>query len=651
MTMGRIPESPAVRRAASDVQIARRSPATRGAIDAPPLVSDVLGRSGQALDPSIRSVMEAAFGQDFSGVRVHTDRAAAQSARAIGASAYTLGDDIVFGAGQYAPGTDPGDRLVAHELTHVIQHGGQPRPAPSSLHVGDAGDPAEHAAEATAAAITSTASATRAGPRPAIAATTVPCVRRQTAPERPAPDQPRPGSAAWMAAQHVPLARSVEQTHWASPAERAQFIREYLDYASSRPELHREYEEGVAAYGAPAAAGPSGAGPSGTGAQGTGPPGLGGLAAAIREPRYAERRPARTVRTITFLHFGSFSEGLVTAELPGGTVQTGPDPSAGYNFDTYLVNGRTGQKIAAQSLGGTRYRVFMGSPECPGCHFGHGLEVDLLGDNPTWIMLPTIAEAATAMAQPGVSAAERQGTATARAGGTGPGPRPPADGAPVRPPQQPSGPAPGPGPAPPGPGSPPRGPAPPPSPPRRYAGFTAEGPMVSVPATRSGAPARVLEIGAGPADTNLGLPPRPGSATAPDPHLVEVRRTDINARPGVDHLDANQRLPQEFVGRYDTVIINNPRGYVPDIENIGQAVRPGGRIIVQGKGETYPGQRGINPDFQRLMQRPVPPGFRIVDGAPEQLTRPESALGHGFHRTTGGPVNPPNFRIIYERIQ
>jgi hypothetical protein len=196
-----------------------------------------------------------------------------------------------------------------------------------------------------------------------------------------------------------------------------------------------------------------------------------------------------------------------------------------------------------------------------------------------------------------------------------------------------------------GPGSP--GGSPPPA--GGHEGFTAEGPMVRIPVTKGGEPARVLEIGAGPTDTSLGLPPRPGSATAPDPALIDLRRTDIKTRPGVDYLNATKDLSLEHVGQYDTVIINNPRGYVPDIEKVGKALRPHGRIIVQGKGELFPGQRGINPNFNELLKRPAPPGFRIVEA--EQLPSPRSVLGSGFRRTTGGPVNPPNFRIIYERIQ
>ena len=67
--------------------------------------------------------MEPRFGRDFGGVRVHTDARAAASARDVGAFAYTLGNNIVFGAGQFAPGTQEGRQLLAHELAHTVQQG------------------------------------------------------------------------------------------------------------------------------------------------------------------------------------------------------------------------------------------------------------------------------------------------------------------------------------------------------------------------------------------------------------------------------------------------------------------------------------------------------------------------------------------------
>jgi len=97
--------------------------------------------------------MEPRFGQDFSRVRVHTDAKAAESARAVDALAYTVGRDVVFGEGLYAPGKASGRRLLAHELTHTIQQSqdqsaaGQ---AHGSLQVSNPGDGFERDAEVQA---------------------------------------------------------------------------------------------------------------------------------------------------------------------------------------------------------------------------------------------------------------------------------------------------------------------------------------------------------------------------------------------------------------------------------------------------------------------------------------------------------------------
>jgi hypothetical protein len=90
----------------------------------PSVVHEVLHEPGMPLDTATRSTMEPLFGHDFSHVRVHTDAKAAESARAVHALAYTVGHDVVFGAGQFAPRTDPGERLLAHELAHVVQVSG-----------------------------------------------------------------------------------------------------------------------------------------------------------------------------------------------------------------------------------------------------------------------------------------------------------------------------------------------------------------------------------------------------------------------------------------------------------------------------------------------------------------------------------------------
>lgn len=88
---------------------------------APPIVRQALSSPGQPLDRTTRGYMERRFGHDFSAVRVHTGDIAAVSARAVNARAFTVGRDIVFDAAAYDPQTVGGKRLLAHELTHVVQ--------------------------------------------------------------------------------------------------------------------------------------------------------------------------------------------------------------------------------------------------------------------------------------------------------------------------------------------------------------------------------------------------------------------------------------------------------------------------------------------------------------------------------------------------
>jgi Domain of unknown function (DUF4157) len=94
---------------------------TSAVSEVPAIVHEVLRSSGKPLDAATRAFMEPRFGHDFSSVRVHTDEKAAESAQAVNALAYTVGRDIVFGTGQYVPRTNEGQRLLAHELTHVMQ--------------------------------------------------------------------------------------------------------------------------------------------------------------------------------------------------------------------------------------------------------------------------------------------------------------------------------------------------------------------------------------------------------------------------------------------------------------------------------------------------------------------------------------------------
>lgn len=117
----------------------------------PPIVHEVLRSPGQSLDVGTRAFMEPRFGHDFSHVRVHTDAKGGESARAVNALAYTVGRDVVFGEGRYAPGTGEGKRLMAHELTHVVQQ--ETEVLHKKIEVGSPGDIYEQEADQVSDAI------------------------------------------------------------------------------------------------------------------------------------------------------------------------------------------------------------------------------------------------------------------------------------------------------------------------------------------------------------------------------------------------------------------------------------------------------------------------------------------------------------------
>jgi hypothetical protein len=115
---------------------------------APPIVHEALRSPGEPLDAGTRGVMEARFGHDFSRVRIHAGARAAESAEAVNSLAYTVGQQVVFGASQYAPQTARGSALLAHELTHTMQ---QPSAAASgTVRIEPAGSSFERAADARA---------------------------------------------------------------------------------------------------------------------------------------------------------------------------------------------------------------------------------------------------------------------------------------------------------------------------------------------------------------------------------------------------------------------------------------------------------------------------------------------------------------------
>lgn len=139
----------------------QRSPAP-----APAPVSDVLRGAGKPLEDAVRGDLERRYGHDFSQVRVHADGAAGESARAVGAAAYTAGRHIVFGPGRYQPHHPAGRVLLAHELAHVVQQGPAGGPA-GRMAVGPVDHPAERQAGAAAAAVMNQGHPGRLSPVPA----------------------------------------------------------------------------------------------------------------------------------------------------------------------------------------------------------------------------------------------------------------------------------------------------------------------------------------------------------------------------------------------------------------------------------------------------------------------------------------------------
>ncbi|MFN0140304.1 MAG: DUF4157 domain-containing protein [Pyrinomonadaceae bacterium] len=120
------PDSPPIRSMPIDVEgdtLARKASATGNGYDVGRTdgIEQVLSSSGQTLDSETRDFFEPRLGFDLGGVRIHTGDAAAESARSVNARAYTLGRDIVFGSGEFAPHSASGRHLLAHELAHVAQ--------------------------------------------------------------------------------------------------------------------------------------------------------------------------------------------------------------------------------------------------------------------------------------------------------------------------------------------------------------------------------------------------------------------------------------------------------------------------------------------------------------------------------------------------
>jgi len=149
-------------------------------------VERLVAGGGRPLDPATQENMETAFGENFQDVRVHTGGEATASAQRLGAHAYTVGDDVVF-SDNYNPGTADGQRVLAHELAHVVQQRSGPvegTDTGAGVKVSDPDDRFERAAEETAERVTA-GEAVNAGPT---TGGDGPAVQREQAPDEESED-------------------------------------------------------------------------------------------------------------------------------------------------------------------------------------------------------------------------------------------------------------------------------------------------------------------------------------------------------------------------------------------------------------------------------------------------------------------------------
>ena len=368
-----------LRRAAARVAAPSPRPA------APAALRHRLG-AGEHLPADIRAYFEPRFGADLGAVRLHRDRAGAEAAAAVGADAFALGPHIAFAEGSFAPQGAAGRLLLGHELAHVVQQrrGGG----------GDAGDAAaEHDARRAATA------AAQGGAAVVLAARGHGFACQEASEEE--RRRRNVGLAnrlytSFLGSSLMPeaLKQGVEGTNeWIKQEARRHGFSDEAQQAVLADVVQAVGPETVQAATAVVEPPPALAPPPQPVAEPKTPPPKGSHRS--RAFPVAKRTTAglpRVVRTISVKHFGLFgSGGYVIGQAAEPTIQYEPDPTAGMNFDTYIVvlddNART---IPAISLGGTRYRVFMGSAECTGCHLGHGLEVDIGGENPIIATLPPL---------------------------------------------------------------------------------------------------------------------------------------------------------------------------------------------------------------------------------------------------------------------
>ena len=174
-------------------KIQRRAVGRAPVSGVPSIVHEVLAAPGRPLDAHTRGFFEPRFGHDFSGVRIHDDARAAESARAVDAHAYTVGQDIAFASSRYDPHSQAGQRLLAHELGHTIQQRGIPQRSSDVTVPGNVEDQRfEREADAMAAQALSRSGAGRHEPLSATPPASGPVLVREAASPFPNPATPQP---------------------------------------------------------------------------------------------------------------------------------------------------------------------------------------------------------------------------------------------------------------------------------------------------------------------------------------------------------------------------------------------------------------------------------------------------------------------------
>jgi hypothetical protein len=675
------------------LQTKRVQASDTGQIAAPPIVHEVLRSPGQPLDPATRAFMEPRFGHDFSRVRVHSGAAAEQSAQDVNAHAYTVGQNMVFGAGRFAPGTREGRRLIAHELTHVAQQNVgmtvvQRAPADDTRSSRDEST-ARHRGQLMAkrirnhgklstearAKINRDLAYFEGAAKEAYLKEVRPALLAVTEIEMPAeqvvPRAPRPIGLSLLADD--PRRIMTDEEIYAPLTEAKK--NEDKEEARLKEAQINELRDKTKDWGADQA-----------------------FALNLLRPllRYSTHVDPRAVsdhihqpildRLLKWLKDGDKERlDACAANDPGRLAKIrgkfgGDEPCVSW-FDTSKVMAHGPSELA--ELG--RLLDLDRKLDMPAVNkvYQGVLEYRYKTD-PYWLKMRQEAERMVGAAVVVVgavgegmpAAVERTEELPAK---TTPAPEPPAPTAPkppvtdtppvvTKPPSQTKG---GGGPTPkPRPTVKPT-PTKPPEPGKSsdiakdvdqafktlpeadpHSGATKDpksqirsGVMIGgepqpkgqarggIPASKDpkAGPPEVLDVGAGVQKPNLGLPP--------ERQLVAVTRSDVReaAQPDVI-LDATQPIPKNLQGRFTTLIINNPYGYKANIGAMKQALGPDGKIIVQGNWEA-------NKYFRELGTSPVPPNMtRTI----ERNLPPSAILGEGFRTSSGNKPVQPNARITFD---